>query len=69
LYFFFQVLLTLGGAIIVAASSFPILMIPVVFVLALFYVIRFIYLKTSKEVKRLDGMSEYNLTGPFQGGL
>lgn len=56
-----QIILNLIGAIIVTSIVNPIVMIPIVVMAFIFVFIRKIYLKTSKNIKRLEGISEYQL--------
>lgn len=53
-----QVILSMVGSIIVAATVNPYFLIPVVVLGILFIFIRKIYLKTSKNIKRLEGIGE-----------
>lgn len=60
-----QVILNMGGAIVVTAVVNPMFLIPLV-VLSIFFVfIRKIYLKTSKNIKRLEGVCKYFLHLPL----
>lgn len=51
-----QVILNMGGAIIVTAIVNPIFLIPLIVMSIIFVFIRKIYLKTSKNIKRLEGI-------------
>lgn len=50
-----QIILTMFGAIIVTATVKPIFLVPVLVLGFAFFIIRKIYLKTSKNIKRLEG--------------
>lgn len=53
-----QIILNMAGAIIVAALVNPLFLVPVA-VLAFFFIyVRKVYLKTSKNIKRLEGISK-----------
>ncbi|KAL0104953.1 hypothetical protein PUN28_016533 [Cardiocondyla obscurior] len=45
------------GALVVTCIVNPIFLVPVVFIAGIFYWIRKVYLKTSKNIKRLEGIS------------
>lgn len=51
-----QIILNMGGAVLVAAIVNPLFLIPVFVLSIVFVVIRRIYLKTSKAIKRLEGI-------------
>lgn len=51
-----QNILTIFGAVVVAAVVNPYFLIPVFVLTILFTFVRKVYLKTSKDVKRLDGI-------------
>lgn len=53
-----QVILSLFGSIIVTAIVNPIFLIPVGIMGLIFTLIRKIFLKTSKEIKRLEGIGK-----------
>lgn len=53
-----QIILNMLGAIIVTSSVQPLFLIPVLLLGVLFMIIRKIYLKTSKNIKRLEGISK-----------
>lgn len=59
------------GSLTVTCVVNPIFLVPVAFISALFYWIRRVYLKTSKNVKRLEGisMSAFSLSVPSKGDL
>ncbi|KAJ8966240.1 hypothetical protein NQ314_003655 [Rhamnusium bicolor] len=57
LLFFFQLLLNLVGAIIVVGFIEPYLLIPTFLMVTVFYFIRKVYLQTSRNVKRLEGIT------------
>lgn len=52
-----QVIMMMFGSLIVSCTVNPIFLVPIVFLGTIFYWIRKIYLKTSKNVKRLEGMT------------
>lgn len=54
-----QIILSMFGAIVVACVINPMFLVPLCVIAIVFFFIRRIYLKTSKNVKRLEGMSEY----------
>ena len=54
-----QIILMMCGSLIVSCTVNPIFLVPIVFIGAIFYWIRRVYLKTSKNIKRLEGMSEF----------
>lgn len=56
-----QMLLSLAGAVIVAVIVDYIFLIPIAVLAIVFNYVRKIYLKSSKDLKRLDGISEYSL--------
>lgn len=56
-----QIILTMVGSLVVACTVNAMFLIPIVFLGCLFYWIRKVYLKTSTNIKRLEGMSEYFL--------
>lgn len=51
-----QVILSMVGSIIVAATVNPIFLIPVLVMGLVFIYVRKVYLKTSKNIKRLEGI-------------
>lgn len=51
-----QVLLNMCGAIVVTAAVNPMFLIPLVVMSIIFVFIRKVYLKTSKNIKRLEGI-------------
>lgn len=53
-----QIILNMLGAIIVTSSVQPLFLIPVLLLGVLFMIIRKIYLKTSKNIKRLEGITK-----------
>lgn len=55
----FQIGLSLIGIIVVIAIVNPWLMIPTIIVLGIFYLLRIVYLSTSRNIKRLEGISKY----------
>lgn len=56
-----QIGLSLLGIIVVVATVSPWLMVPTVIIGIIFYLLRIFYLKTSRNVKRLEGVSKYFL--------
>lgn len=54
-----QIGLSLLGIIVVVGVVSPWLMIPTFFIGILFYLMRIFYLRTSRSVKRLEGISKY----------
>lgn len=61
-----QVILQMVGVIVVTCIVNWLFLIPIGFLSILFWFIRKIYLKTSKNIKRLEGISEYGiLVGKF----
>lgn len=57
-----QIGLSLLGIIVVVSVVSPWLMIPTSVIGILFYLLRIFYLRTSRNIKRLEGVSKY--TGP-----
>lgn len=55
-----QVIMMMFGALIVASTVNPLFIIPVAVMGICFAWLRKVYLKTSKNIKRLEGMSEYS---------
>lgn len=53
-----QIILNMVGAIIVTATVNPIFLVPIIVMGIVFVFVRRIYLKTSKDIKRLEGMSK-----------
>lgn len=56
-----QIGLSLLGIIVVVAIVSPWLMIPTVVIGVIFYLLRIFYLRTSRNVKRLEGVSKYTI--------
>lgn len=54
------------GSLIVTCVVNPIFLVPVAFISAIFYWIRKVYLKTSKNIKRLEGISTFRLANVGQ---
>ncbi|EFN66324.1 Probable multidrug resistance-associated protein lethal(2)03659, partial [Camponotus floridanus] len=52
-----QMNMMMFGSLIVTCIVNPIFLVPIVFISIIFYWIRKVYLKTSKNIKRLEGMS------------
>lgn len=57
-----QIGLTLLGIIIVVAIVSPWLLIPTVAVAIIFWFLRIFYIRTSRNIKRLEGVSKYKIT-------
>lgn len=55
-----QICLLMFGSLTVSCIVNPLFLIPIVFLGAMFYWIRKVYLKTSKNIKRMEGMSKSN---------
>lgn len=53
-----QVILSMVGSVIVAATVNAYFLIPVAFMAYLFIYVRKVYLKTAKNIKRLEGMGK-----------
>lgn len=53
-----QVILSMVGSVVVAATVNPYFLIPVVVMGIMFIYVRKVYLKTSKNIKRLEGVGE-----------
>jgi len=51
-----QIIMLMFGSLIVTCIVNPIFLVPIVFISIIFYWIRKVYLKTSKNIKRLEGM-------------
>lgn len=58
-FFLLQVLLQVIGVIAVAAVILPWILIPVVPLFAVFLFLRFYFLQTSRDIKRLESTSNY----------
>lgn len=56
-----QIGLTLIGIIVIVSSVNPWLLIPTVLIGVLFYLFRSFYIRTSRSVKRLEGVSKYQI--------
>lgn len=56
-----QTNLNMAGAIILPAIVNPIFLVPISFIGVIFLVARNIYLRTSKNIKRLEGISELEI--------
>lgn len=54
-----QVILSMVGSVIVAATVNPYFLVPVGVMAILFIFVRKVYLKTAKNIKRLEGMGEF----------
>ncbi len=55
-----QIILNMFGAIIVTAIVNPLFLVPVAVLGFIFIYVRKVYLKTGKNIKRLEGISELN---------
>lgn len=53
-----QNLLTVSGSVAVVSVANPYFLVPVVILVLLFCLIRKVYLKTSQNLKRLEGIGE-----------
>lgn len=53
-----QIILSMCGSLVVTCTVNPIFLVPILIIAAIFYWIRKVYLKTSKNIKRLEGMSK-----------
>ena len=53
-----QIILAVFGSIIVTSVVNPYFLIPLALIGVIFFKVRKIYLKTSKNIKRLEGISE-----------
>lgn len=53
-----QVIMMVTGSMIISCIVNPILLVPIAILSIIFSLIRKIYLKTSKNIKRLEGMSK-----------
>lgn len=56
-----QVILSMVGSVVVAATVNPYFLIPVAVMSVLFIFVRKVYLKTAKNIKRLEGIGEFRL--------
>ena len=56
-----QIIMMMIGTLIVTCTVNLLYLIPIVVLGSVFYFIRKVYLRTSKNVKRLEGMSKYGL--------
>ena len=54
-----QAILVLLGSLIVSCTVNPMFMMPILVITIIFYWVRKIYLKTSKNIKRLEGISKF----------
>lgn len=57
-----QIAFLVAATIIVIGTLYPWMYLPTVIMFVIFYVLRMIYLKTSRDVKRLEGTSKYDDT-------
>lgn len=55
-----QITLMVFGSIVVSATVNPLFLVPVLLLSPVYYWIRKAYLKTSKNIKRLEGMSKFS---------
>lgn len=53
-----QIILNMVGSIVVTATVNPIFLVPIGVLGIFFMIVRKIYLKTSKNIKRLEGISK-----------
>lgn len=60
-----QITMMMIGSLVVSCTVNPIFLVPIVFISLIFYWIRKVYLRTSKNVKRLEGMSQYPISNAF----
>lgn len=58
-----QIIFNMMGAVIVTSIVNPMFIGPVAILMVIFFYIRFIYLRTSKNLKRLDGTSKNKIYG------
>lgn len=56
-----QIVISLFGSIIITATASPYFLIPVSVLGVIFMYIRKVYLKTSKNIKRIEGIGMWNL--------
>lgn len=63
-HFVFQMILHLCGAVVLTVITNYLLIFPLLFMLIFFHFIQKFYLKTSKELKRMEGMGMYTLLFP-----
>lgn len=54
-----QIFLSLFGIVVVVAMVNPLFLIPTLVLAIIFYYLRVFYLKTSRDVKRIEGISKY----------
>lgn len=54
-----QIILLMFGSLIVICTANPLFLIPIFVISFIFHWIRKVYLKTSKNIKRLEGMSAF----------
>lgn len=57
-----QSILGLAGSIVLTALVSPYFLIPVLVMGVIFVYIRKVYLKTSKNIKRIEGIGEFSLS-------
>lgn len=55
-----QIFLSLLGIVVVVAVVNPLFLIPTLILAVIFYYLRVFYLKTSRDIKRIEGVSKYN---------
>lgn len=60
-----QIFLSLGGIVTVIAIVNPLFLLPTMVLGVIFYQLRTFYLKTSRNVKRLEAISKYNTVKLF----
>lgn len=56
-----QIVISLFGSIVITATASPYFLIPVSVLGVIFMYIRKVYLKTSKNIKRIEGIGMWNL--------
>lgn len=59
-----QIFLSLFGIVIVIAVVNPLYLVPTLLLAIIFYYLRTFYLKTSRNVKRLEAISRFNMKKP-----
>lgn len=57
-----QIFLSLSGIVIVVAVINPLFLVPTLVLAVIFYYLRSFYLKTSRAVKRIEGVSKYSFS-------
>ena len=59
LFLLFQTFLLVVGMVVVMVAAIPLIAIPVIPLGIIFFVLRWYFLRTSRDVKRLECTSEY----------